>query len=134
VLVQGFLDTGAVLSVHVRGGKAFPSKPQFLWRIYGEKGEIEVTASGMLLNVGYDDAQILLHDQSTGAIETVEVDKDEVDELPLMARNIARVYEAFRKGEVKGVVDFEEAVKRHALLDEMYQHWDSGDQGRSVGF
>jgi predicted dehydrogenase len=133
VLIQGTLTSGAVLSFHIRGGKPFPSAPQFQWRIYGEKGEIEVTATGALLNVGYDNEKILLHDQISGEVETVEVEKDEWDELPRAARNIGRLYEAFRKGESDGgVADFEGVVKRHALIEDLYEHWDKGDQGREL--
>jgi predicted dehydrogenase len=132
VLLQGILQSGTILSVHIRGGQAFASKPKFLWRIYGEKGEIEITASGGGLNVGYDDEQILIDDLTTGKLETVVVEKDEWDELPMQAVNVARLYEAFRKGETDGVVTFEEAVRRHELIDEMYEHWDLGDQGRLV--
>lgn len=82
------------------------------------------------MNVGYDDENILLDDLVTGELETVVVEKDEWDELPRQARNVARLYEAFRKGESDGVATFEEAVKRHEMLDGMYEHWDSGDQGR----
>jgi predicted dehydrogenase len=124
------LQSGAVLSYHLRGGKAFPSGPNLVWRIYGEKGEIEITAPSAGLNVGSDETKILLHDQVTGELETVKVEKDEWDELPNQARNIARLYEAFRKGETDGVVSFAEAVKRHELIDGMYKHWDEGDQGR----
>jgi predicted dehydrogenase len=131
-MIQGTLTSGALLSFHLRGGKPFPPGPQFLWRIYGEKGEIEVTASGALLNVGYDDTKVLLHDQLTGQVETIEIAKDEWDDLPLQAKNIARLYEAFRKGESEGVVDFESTVRRHALIEDIYEHWDSGNQGRSL--
>jgi predicted dehydrogenase len=131
-LLQGTLQSGALLSYHLRGGKAFPAGPHFLWRIYGEKGEIEVTATGPLLNVGYGDEQILLHDQLTGKVETIEVEKDEWDELPSQAKNIARLYEAIQKGELEGVPHFEDSVKRHALIEDIYKHWDAGDQGRPL--
>jgi predicted dehydrogenase len=131
-LIQGTVTSGAVLSFHLRGGKGFLAGPQLLWRIYGEKGEIEVTASGPYLNVGYEDAKVLLHDQLTGQVETIAIEKDEWDELPQQAKNIARLYEAFRKGASEGVADFESTVQRHALIEEMYKHWDSGDQGRSL--
>lgn len=130
VLLQGNLDSGTILSVHIRGGRAFAAKPKFLWRIYGEKGEIEVTASGGGLNVGYDDEQILVDDFEKTTLETVSVDTDEWDELPRQARNVARLYEAFWKGESDGVATFEEAVGRHEMLDGMYEAWDKGEQGR----
>jgi len=130
ILLQGTLQSGALLSYHLRGGKPFPSAPKFLWRIYGDKGEIELTASSAGLNVGYGDEQILVHDQATGNVEKVEVEKDEWDELGVTARNVARLYEAFRNGETDGVASFEEAVKHHELIDGMYNHWDADDQGR----
>jgi predicted dehydrogenase len=116
--------------VHIRGGRAFARAPKFLWRIYGEKGEIEVTASGGGLNVGYDDEQILVDDFGTGEVEKVGVEGDEWDELPRQARNVARLYEALRKGEKDGIVSFEEAVGRHEVIDGMYEAWEKGEQGR----
>ncbi|KAF2416129.1 oxidoreductase [Tothia fuscella] len=134
MLLQAQLTSRTVLSYHLRGGKTFPSSPQFLWRIYGEKGEIEITASGALLNAGYDDEKILLHDQHTGEVEAIEVQKDEWDELPRQGRNIARLYEEFRKGNAgANVVGFEEAVGRHEIIEDMYKAWDNGTQGREVG-
>lgn len=76
---------------------------------------------------------IRVHDQETGKLEEVTWEKDEWDELPPPARNIGRLYEAYRKGG-DGLVEFEEAVKRHNMLDDMYKSWDEGTQGRVAKF
>lgn len=138
VLVQGTLTSGAVLSAHYRGGKPFASPPQALWRIYGEKGEIEVTAPSPLYNVVTPAlVKILLHDQAQGEVEEIKIEKDAFDaefgDLPGPAQNIGRLYEAYRKGE-NTVVWFEEAVARHDMLADMYTAWDGGEQGRTASF
>jgi hypothetical protein len=47
---------------------------------------------------------------------------DQWDELPVPAQNIARIYEAFRKGE--WVPGFEWAVERHEMLEEIWRRFD----------
>ena len=126
----------------VKTDEVLTQTPQFVWRIYGEVGEVEVTGSGVLLNAGYGylpDLKILLHDHKTGKTEKIDLEPDEyVDALPIMARNIGRVYE--RYAEVKGVksvnhstedglVNFEDAVKRHNLIDTMLKRWDNKQEG-----
>ncbi len=52
--------------------------------------------------------------------ETVErVDWEWEEELPVMARNVRRLYEAFSKGEE--YPDFSEAVKRHQFLEDVFR-------------
>ena len=48
----------------------------------------------------------------------------------MYAKNIGRQYEAFRMGETEGIPDFELALKRHALIEEMYWRWDQGTQSQ----
>jgi predicted dehydrogenase len=76
---------------------------------------------------------IRVHNQESGELEEVSWEKDEWDELPVPARNIGRLYEAYRKGG-DGVVEFEEAVRRHNMLDDMYKSWDKDTQGRLAKF
>jgi hypothetical protein len=168
VLLQAQLESGTVLSLHLRGGPPMPSSsspqpvtnnstttaesndvltqtPQFIWRIYGEIGEIEVSGSGILLNVHYGylpNSKILLHDHKTGKTEQITIPPDEsFDNLPMIARNVGRLYE--RYAEVKGVkpvdnptedglVSFEEALKRHDLIDTMLKRWDDKEEGWSL--
>jgi predicted dehydrogenase len=138
ILLQAQLDSGVVLSFHVRGGlpMAGAETPAFVWRIYGEIGEIEVTGSSMLLNVGYAPGQkILLHDHRSQKTEEINIPVDNnIDSLPVPARNIGRVYEKY--AEIRGkksaeptenaLVSFDEALKRHELIAEMLRRWDEG--------
>ncbi|KAE9362953.1 oxidoreductase family protein-like protein [Stipitochalara longipes BDJ] len=124
ILLQGTVSSGAAVSIHYRGGSPFPGTPSIQWWIQGSKGEIRLTSSSATLNVGRDDTKIEWFDKERGTVVEVKGDKDEWDELPGPARNIARVYEAYRKGE--WVPDFEWAVKRHMILEEMWKRFDEG--------
>ncbi|KAF2099742.1 NAD-P-binding protein [Rhizodiscina lignyota] len=132
MIVQGRLQSNSdpkpVLSYHMRGGDAFPSDPKLIWRVYGSTGEIQVTASGPSLSVGYPDTELKLFDAESEKVEEVELEKsDFFDSLPLLGRNIGRLYEAFADGK-GGYPDFEHALKRHRLLDEMERRADGGSQ------
>ena len=130
IMLQGYLKGGAVLSVHQRGGSPFKGEPGLRWRIYGESGEIEVTSGGSFLQVGYPDMTIKLHDHKTDEIQTVDwATNDEWDQLPLPAKNIARLYEAFAEGDQTNYADWEQAVGRHKLLEKMEE---SSKTGRIV--
>jgi hypothetical protein len=126
----------------VKADDVLTQTPQFVWRIYGEVGEVEVTASGVLLSTSYGylpDLKILLHDHKSGKTEKINLEPDEFfDTLPAAARNIGRVYEKY--AEVTGVksvdhptedglVSFGEAMKRHDLIDTMLKRWDDKQQG-----
>lgn len=71
------------------------------------------------------DFKIEVFEHASGATEEVVVENDVwggEKELPLYARNIARLYEAFAdgKGKEDGVLGFEDAVERHGLIAEVY--------------
>lgn len=111
------------MTINYRGGSTFPGTPALDWRIQCENGEVRVTSSSWSLNVGRPDTKIELWDGEKVAVEEVQVEADEWDELPVQAGNIARMYEAFRKG--KWVPDFGWAVKRHEVLEEMWKRYDA---------
>lgn len=130
ILIQAKLENGPVLSMNVRAGRPAPFEPKFLWRIYGTRGEIDIGADGMLLNVKTSGITIRIYDHESQKVEEVPVDKDGFEDLPGQAQNIGRVYEAFATGdENKVLVTFEDAFKRHVLIQKMLEHWDEGDQG-----
>jgi len=123
ILIHGRLTSGVLLSYNLRGGKPFPGAegPGLLWRVNGEKGEIQVIASGVMLNVGgYDDIVVKVFDFATEQVETVPWE-DEFKALPAPARNIGRQYESLYSGGDLGIVDWKQAVERHALIEEMYE-------------
>lgn len=127
VLLHGTFTSGAVLSYHLRGGPAFANSDHsgLMWRIYGSKGEIQVTGPNSYLQIADDDIKIEVFEHSTGNVEELSVGKDEFSDGPLFGRNIARLYEAFADGKdsaEQGVLDWEDALRRHQFVDEVYQN------------
>ena len=128
ILLQGHLENGAVFSFHMRGGMAFPDTPGLEWRIYGEKGEIRVTAPSMNLHYGGPGHSVQVHDHDTGKVEDIPFPQDVYDEkeFPWPARGPARVYDAFAASQStqssgnSGFATWEDAVKRHRLVEEIY--------------
>ncbi|KUJ07716.1 putative oxidoreductase [Mollisia scopiformis] len=118
------------VSIHLRGGKPFPGTPTIEWRIQGSKGELRLTAPSGSLNVGRPDMKVEFWEMENDTVELVEFEEDEWVKLRVAARNIAREYEAFRKGE--WVPDFAWGVKRHELIEEMWQRYDR-EQERMKG-
>jgi hypothetical protein len=117
-------DSRAPVTVHLSGGKGIPGQPALDWRIQGTEGWLHLTASGTALNVGAPELSLKLY--RTGADEIGEelvLDKDQWDELSMPARNIARVYEAFRKGE--WYPDFEWGLKRHEYIEKIWERFDA---------
>jgi len=58
IFLQGMLSSGIPLSYSLRGGPKFKDVPGLDWRIYGETGEIRLTATGPFLQIGYPDMKI----------------------------------------------------------------------------
>lgn len=72
--------------------------------------------------MGSPETKVELFDAKKESVEELVMERDEWDELPMLSRNIARMYEAFRKGE--WVPDFGWAVKRHEMIEEMWRRYD----------
>lgn len=53
IFLHGVLNGGVPLSMSMRGGEPFKGEPGLDWRIYGDEGEIRVTAGGVFLQIGY---------------------------------------------------------------------------------
>lgn len=102
--------------------------PALDWRIFGSKGEIRITSyNTWSLNAGTDDLRLEICKADEGVFEEVDLGADEFEHLPMPARNIARLYEAYAAGVDDGgrkrewYPDFEYALKRHELIEEMYK-------------
>ncbi|KAK4505939.1 hypothetical protein PRZ48_003904 [Zasmidium cellare] len=128
VSLQGHLTSGALIDASLRGGPAFKDSPGFVWNIYGETGEIEVTAPGVVLNVGFGPAvSVKLHDHQKDTVEVVDWKvEDEEERLPIPAQNVGRLYRAFKEGRREEYADWEEAVGRHSLLARMVESSERG--------
>ncbi|CAI6335270.1 unnamed protein product [Periconia digitata] len=131
ILLQGTLANNAVFSYHLRGGPAFANSPHagLVWRLFGTDGEIQVTGPNTFMNIAdTTDFRIEVFEHKSGEVEEVVLELDEWSRedgggVPLFARNIARLYEAFAegKGEGDGVLGFEQAVERHRFIGEVYE-------------
>jgi hypothetical protein len=65
----------------------------------------------MLLNLGFPVVDLSAYVFEGRMVEKIDLGKDEGEHLPLVTRNIARLYEAIAEGNTSVVCDFEEAVK-----------------------
>lgn len=122
ILLQGHLKDGGLLSVYQRGGAPFKGEPGLRWRIYGQTGEIEVTSDGSFLQVGYPHMEIRLHNHEKDTVETVDfAPNDEFESLPLPARNVARLYEAYADSRTDAYPDWKDAVANHTILEKIME-------------
>jgi len=136
IAIQGHLENGAVFSLHMRGGQPFPNTPGLDWRVYGEKGEIRVTAPSANLHFGGPGHKIQVHNHASNSVEDVEIPKDVWDEkeLPWTARAPARVYEAFADGKEDQYGTWDDALQRHRLVEEMYARSQDGSTERTAQY
>lgn len=153
ILLQGILQqypkqpggpAAIPLSYHLRGGPAFGPDEALSWTIYGSLGELKVTSS-FLVGAGTDKVRIRAHSVAGAAateVEAVEVERDEWDELPTPARNVARLYEAFAggkgeggdRGEERNYADWGDAVRRHRLIAELEVREGKGEIGARAAY
>lgn len=122
VLLQGKLlaHSDAPLSIAFRRGQPFKNSPGLAWSIYGEQGEIRLTSTAGSIQANDADAQIDLHDFGKDTVETVQVERRYVD-LPIPARNVAAMYEAFANKEKESYPDFQHALMRHGMVAEIFR-------------
>ncbi|GKZ38549.1 transcription regulator gal80 [Aspergillus brasiliensis] len=119
VMVQGTLKSGALFSASVRGGAPFKGSPGLEWSIYGEKGEIRISGPNSFIELS-GTTSFELHDFNTDKVEKIELQKGTFAEMSPMNRNMARIYEAIAAGDKSILCDFEQAVKRHEFIEEIY--------------
>ena len=125
LMLQGKLlsHSDAPLSVTFRRGQPFKDAPGLAWFICGEKGEIRLTSTAAALSANDGEFHIALHDFEKDAIETIQVERRFTD-LPIPARNVAAMYEAFASGETEQYPDFQHAVMRHRMIAEIFRSSD----------
>ena len=141
VMLDAVLSSGAHLSLTMHNAPspspdANPAKepshsfPAIDWRIFGTKGEIHITSTHWAISTGAaGTTQIKVLKADTGLVEEVpwEDAVDEWKDLPLPARNIARLYEAFadgrdgKDGKEEWYPDLEHALGTHELIEAMYK-------------
>ncbi|KAF2837686.1 NAD-binding Rossmann fold oxidoreductase family protein [Patellaria atrata CBS 101060] len=134
VLIQGHTKAGTLLSYHLHGGAGFDGKEGLNWTIYGEKGEIKVSGPNSYLHIGDESLSIAVHDHGSGRVEDIVIDTDVFDTLPLFSRNVARIYEAFadkRQGEYR---EWDHAVLRHKMVEELYERERTKEQDQEAKY
>jgi predicted dehydrogenase len=122
---------GAPLLVRFRRGQpAFDDEPPLVWSVTGEKGEIRLTSpAGTTLHAFAHTEAVRLEVRdfatATGEVERIEWRWEGwQEELPLVGRSIAALYEAFADGEER-YATFDDALGRHEQLEGMLIAWDS---------
>jgi hypothetical protein len=118
-------QAGASVLLRFRRGQTFPGEAPLTITIAGERGEIKLVAEGgsALHASGHAPVTIRVHDFVTDKVDEVGWKwADWQEELPLSARSVGAVYEAY-VGDGKGVASFEDATVRHEQLDGMMDAW-----------
>ncbi|GKT44245.1 dehydrogenase aclE [Colletotrichum spaethianum] len=112
---------GATLAVRFRNGPPFKGRPAFVWKIVGERGEIEVESpSGPYLHSDSYGKPIVIrvHDHAKDDVEEVAWGwEDWQEELPVRARNVGEVYERFARWVEAGRGDVEEGGRWPTIED-----------------
>jgi len=110
------------------------------WRIQGEKGEVRLVSEDYFIHMGHGRPktriELFVEGEGEGNVKEVVWEEDEGEgerrdggdevskmDLPVFARGIARLYEGYRKWE-EGVPDWDVAVKRHEVVEEMWRRYD----------
>ncbi|OTA92250.1 hypothetical protein M434DRAFT_74944 [Hypoxylon sp. CO27-5] len=116
----------ATLHMSFRRAQAFHGEPALVWTIFGEKGEIRLTAvfDTMLQVSQLLDVTIEVHDNEKREVERVDFKWSSFTELPHLARSYGPIYEAYANRTTGTYADFANALKRHKQLDEMLENWD----------
>lgn len=130
VVVAGRLETGAVLSVHVRGGEEGTG---LMWEINGTKGDLKITG-----NVGFPqivDLELFRAAGPYGEFKKIEVlssYRTVSSDLPGPAVNIAELYAVFAEDMRNGTQHcpgFDHAVTRQEFVEAVTE---SAATGRRV--
>lgn len=139
IFLQGKLVSGALLTYHLEGGSPFPGEPGLRWHIIGDKGELMITNPVAVVDIMHSGAKILLsengepklqhpmqQDKAPDPVE-IEVPADSLTDLKHPAQNVGRLYEAYADGKTDMYPDWNVGLKRHELMEELFQRWD-GEQ------
>lgn len=125
----------AILQARFRRGQQFKGEPAFTWHINGDLGELRLTApSGTSLHANsYSEPVVIeIHDFATDEVRSVHwqwPQWQEEDDLPIVSRSVARLYEAFyetvQEGASQAYPDFAAALRRHEQLHSILSGWTS---------
>ncbi|KAI4720248.1 NAD(P)-binding protein [Aureobasidium sp. EXF-10727] len=124
IAMQGRFKSGTLLNYDLRSAAPFPGEPGLRWTINGEKGEILVTNPSAMFDITHDGVKIQLHETGKDNAETINIPSDNLSDLKHPSQNVGRLYEAYAKGDTKSYCDWKLALRRHELIEEMFQRGD----------
>jgi hypothetical protein len=135
ISLQGRFKSGTLLNYGLRSAAPFPGEPGMRWSINGDKGEILVTCPSAMFDINHEGVKIQLHELSNDKAEDIELPSDNLADLKHPSQNVGRLYEAYAKGDTKSYCDWNLALKRHELIEEMaaYLSKVSSSSGASSG-
>ncbi|KAL7946807.1 hypothetical protein V8C42DRAFT_343728 [Trichoderma barbatum] len=124
ILLQGVLESGAVASVTMRTCTEPVDNTGFRWIISGTKGELELTCDPGIFHWGLTGLKLKLREFGGEAkeIDFNPGESEHVSQVPYSGQNVARVYEAFAKGEEDGYATLDDALKVHRALEKAKLH------------
>lgn len=119
----------ATVLTRFRRGQPFHGEPPLIWTINGERGEIRLTAHGgaaLQANAYSAPVVIEVHDFERNEVQQVDWSWPAwQEELPIVARNIAVLYENFADGRTETLPSFKNASDRHEQLERILADWDN---------
>ncbi|KAF4983546.1 hypothetical protein FZEAL_1081 [Fusarium zealandicum] len=122
---------GASVSVRFRRGAPFPGEPPLLWTINGEKGEIRLKVmGGTALHASSYSGPVTteVHNFETDKVEEISWGWDDwQEEIPIIGRCVAAVYDRFAEGHHEGLASFSDALFRHEQLNGLLRDWDADE-------
>lgn len=124
VMLQGRFLSGALLSYHLKGGKPFPGEPALRWHIVGDKGEVMITNPVGAMDIVFAGAKVMFREHGSDEATEISVPEDEMSKTAHPVQGVARLYEAYADGQKNRYPDWTVGMKRHALMDELFQRWD----------
>jgi len=117
----------ATLLVRFRRGQPSFDEPALVWSIIGEKGEIRLTSPGGTTLHAFahtESMRLEVKDFASNKVEQIGWKWEAWQEdLPLVARSVGALYEAFAEGDEQNYPTFQDALKRHEQLDGMLAAW-----------
>jgi predicted dehydrogenase len=119
ILLQGILESGALTSVIMRTSPEPVDNAGFRWIISGTKGELELTTDPGIFHWGPTGLKLKVKEFGGEAkeIDLGPAEPEHVSQVSYSGQNVARVYEAFAKGDEDGYATLDDALKVHRALE-----------------
>lgn len=123
LLIQGILNSGAIVTFSNRTTSTAIDDIGYRWLTSGTKGEIELTTEPGCFNWPPPGMKIQLRKwgHETEEINFKPEEGEHIFKVSQTGRNVARMYEAFAKGEQDGYATIADGFKVQQLMDQMIE-------------